>query len=148
MRQMSLFEFTPASSDSEAVGLAGLMPAVRAAMNRVAGSDPEGRKLLVDKINAVASREAIALTRSGAKSISKPTLDKWLQTSDKEHTPSLEGILCFCLAAGDASPIKPFLSCLGLVAISEEDLGYVRLGKAQKMLKNAKEEFKKAEAGV
>lgn len=144
MRQASLFDLCHQTGD--AVALAGLMPSIRAAMNRVAGKDEEGRKQLVEKINTIAKRESVALTRGGGKTIEKSTLDKWLQASDQGHAPTLEAIAIFCLAAGDASPLKYLISLLGLEVIARSDLRYLRYGKACAGIKKAKDELKNAEA--
>ena len=70
--------------------IAGLMPAVRAAMRRAAGNpDGEGRKALVDKINAIARDAEVRLTAGRAESVSKDVLDKWLSPSDTSHPPSI-----------------------------------------------------------
>ena len=148
MLQGSLFDIFPKADPDDAVGLAGMMPAIRAAMNRVAGKDEEGRKLLVGKINDVAKRENVALTKGGGKSIDKTTLDKWLQSSDQGHGPSFEAIVVFCLATGDASPMKPLLSILGLEAVSKADLRYLRYGKACAGMKKAKADLRDAEASL
>ena len=74
MRQGSLFELTPNNAGSP-VNLAGLLPSIRAEMHRVATQFGPGRKLLVDSINHVARREAVALSSGGAKSISNEVLD-------------------------------------------------------------------------
>ena len=125
MQQYSLFDILPEADPDDAVGLAGLMPSIRAAMNRVAGKDEECRKQLVESINAVAKRESVPLTKGGGKAIEKPTLDKWLQPSEQGHAPSLEGIIIFCLATGDATPLKPIMMLLGLEVVAKEDLRYL-----------------------
>lgn len=145
MKQGSLFDILTQADPDEAVGLAGLMPSIRAAMNRAAGKDEEGRKLLVDKLIAVAKRENVALTKGGGKSIEKTTFDKWLQSSDQGHAPSFEAIVIFCLAIGDATPFKPLLKLLGLEVISKDDLRYLKYGKACAGMKKAKAELKDAE---
>lgn len=141
MRQGSLFDLLPPDNPDEAVGLAGMMPAVRAEMNRVAAEYEPGRKLLVDAIIKVAQREAVALTSGGAKTIEPSTLDKWLQPSERGHAPHLDAILCFCIATGNASPIKPVLKALGLVAIPKselEDLEYGKICMAERKLRDRK----------
>ncbi|SBV95570.1 conserved hypothetical protein [uncultured delta proteobacterium] len=141
MRQGSLFDLLPPENPDEAIGLAGMMPSVRAEMNRVAASYEPGRKLLVDAIIKVAQREAVALTPGGAKTIDPATLDKWLQSLDRGHAPNWEAVICFCLATGTASPIKPILKYLGLTAIPEsdlEDLEYGKLCKAERKLRERK----------
>jgi hypothetical protein len=153
MRQGSLFDLLPKNPD-ESIGLAGMMPAVRAEMNRAADAYEPGRKQLVDAINQVAQREAVPLSQGGAKSITIDILNKILQYSDRSHAPHLEAIVCFCLATGNASPIKPVLKYLGLVAIPESDLEDLEYGKiciAERNLRERKAALRakrKLEAGL
>lgn len=146
MRQGTLFDLLPPENPEEAIGLAGMMPAVRAEMNRVAAAYEPGRKLLVDAIIKVAQREAVALTSGGAKTIDPSTLDKWLQPSDRGHAPHLDAVLCFCIATGNASPIKPVLKALGLVAIPASDLEYLEYGKICMVERELRERKKALEA--
>lgn len=127
MEQGSLFDI-PAGNADMAVGLAGLITNIKAALNKVAGDDEAGRALLLDKVIAVAQRERVAMTNGGGKTVKIDVFNKWLQPKDKEHDPTLVAILCVCLAAGDASPLKPILDVAGLVAIPKEDLKYLRVG--------------------
>lgn len=122
MRQMSLFE-----GDAQ---LAGLIPAVRAAMNAAAGLDPDGRKLLVDKINALAASGGVRLTAGNTKSISKDTLDKWLSPADRDHVPNLLAVVVFCLATGDLRPMREALRPLGADVMTPEDRKYAAYGRA------------------
>jgi hypothetical protein len=98
-------------------------------MNRAAAAYEPGRKLLVDAINKVARREGVALKSGGGKTIDPATLDKWLQATDRGHAPSIEAVMCFCLATGDASPIKPLLKILRLTAIPAADLDILEYGR-------------------
>jgi len=141
--QHSLFDY-PAKGMT--VGLAGVMPAVRASMARVAGEQPEGRKLLVDAINETARREGIALTSGGGKSISKDQLDKWLQPGERGHAPTLDAVLCFCAATQNTSPLEPIWKAFRLALISAADVHYLEYGKSCDALRKAKEQKKKLEA--
>lgn len=114
MRQGSLF-------DDDHGRLSGVVSAVRAAMNRAAGADEDGRKLLVDRINAVARDAGLRLTVGNAKAISKDTLDKWLNPNDRDHTPGLLAVLAFCRATKDAAPLRAMLQALGLDVMTDED---------------------------
>ena len=114
MRQVSFF-------DDDHGRLSGLVPATRAAMNRAAGEDEGGRKLLVDRINAVARDAGIRLTAGNAKAISKDTLDKWLNPNDRDHTPSLLAVVAFCRATKDAGPLRVMLRAMGLDVMADED---------------------------
>ena len=139
MRQASLFDLSPMEN---IVGLAGLMPAIRAAMNRVAGEDQEGRKMLVTRINDVARREGISLTTGGGKAITYDILNKWLQPGDKGHEPSFMSILCFCLATQDASPLQPVFKALGLEVIHKNERWFLDIGRACEAEREAKEKIK------
>ena len=114
MRQFTLFE-----NDFNA--LAGVLAAVRAAMNTAAGASEEGRKLLVDSLNAVAGNANVRLTAGNTKSISKDTLDKWLSPSDRDHPPSILAVLAFCMATKDQGAFRAMLRPLGLDVMTPED---------------------------
>jgi hypothetical protein len=129
---------------SGAVGLAGVMPAVRAGMNRAAKNYAPGRKMLVDAINDVAEREGIALTSGGGKSVKPDIVDKWLQPRERGHAPSFEAILCFCLATGDHTPLEPLWRSLGLAVIPAKELPYLEIGKAEVEKKKADSKRKAA----
>lgn len=101
--------------------LSGLIPAMRAAMNRAAGEDETGRKMLVDRLNAVARDAGIRLTAGNAKAISKDTLDKWLNPNDRDHTPGILAVAALCVATRDTGPLRVLLHVLGLDLMTEED---------------------------
>ena len=144
--QASLLDFLAVNTGT--AGLAGVMPAVRAAMNRVAGEYKLGRKMLVDAINQTAQREGIALTSGGGKAIKEDQLNKILQHGDRGHEPTLGFILCFCLAAKDYAPLEPLWKPFGLVLIPAQELRYLEYGKTCDALKKAKEAKRKQEAGL
>ena len=129
MQQGSLFDLIPADNPVERAGVAGVMPDICAEMGAVADLYEAGRKLLVVEVSKVSKRERVALTSGGGKELTVDVLDKWLQASQKGHQPSLEAIICYCLATGSARPIKPLLKILKLVAIPESDLRYLEYGK-------------------
>lgn len=114
MRQFTLF-------DDDFGALSGVMPAVRASMNRAAGADAEGRKRLVDRVNAIAANSGVRLTQGNTKAISKDLFDKWISPSDRDHTPSLLAVVVFCKAVGDPAPLRVVLKALGLDLMTEED---------------------------
>lgn len=145
MSQASLFDLL-APSAGGTVGLAGRMPTICAEMNRAACAYAPGRKMLADAITSVARREGVALTPTGAKSVSEDLLDKWLQPNATSHKPSLEAVFCFCLAVGDWGPLAPIFRVAGLTVIPQSDLPFLVYGKSLDAEKRAREERKKAEA--
>jgi len=123
MRQASLLE-------DDHSRLAGLIPAMRAAMNRAAGEDESGRKLLVDRLNAVAREAGVRLTLGNSHALSKDTLDKWLSPSDRDHTPGILAVAVFCAATKDASALRMLLQAVGLDVMTAEDRKHRDYGKA------------------
>ncbi len=138
MKQCSLFDNT--------MHLAGIMPAVKAEMRRVAGSpEGEGRKRLVDSVNQLASQAQIRLTAGNKKSISLDTLDKWLSPSDTNHPPSVLAIATFCLATNDFSPVRVLARAIGCDIMTEDDRRYRDYGKAAIEEKQARDRKKQLE---
>lgn len=139
MRQLSLFE---------TAGLAGVMPAIRASMRRVAAKgDGEGRKVLVDRINEVAQRECISLTGGNAKCVSLDTLEKVLNPNESGHPPSINMILAFCKATGDVSVLQELLRPFGLGVQTAEDKRLRDIAKADaeiEALKKRRKHLKEA----
>ncbi len=123
MRQASLLE-------DDHGRLAGVVPAMRAAMNRAAGEDESGRKLLVDRLNAVAREAGVRLTSGNSHAISKDTLDKWLNPNDRDHTPGILAVAVFCTATRDAGALRVLLQSIGLDVMTQEDRKHRDYGKA------------------
>ena len=101
--------------------LAGVLPAVKASMRRLAGDEGECRKTLVDKINSVASQSQIPLTGGNCKSLSLDTLNKIISPSDASHSPSLLFILAFCRAVNNYEPVSIIARAAGFELMSAED---------------------------
>jgi hypothetical protein len=142
--QLSLFDI--ASAADTPVGLAGVMPAVRAVMARVAKDYGEGRKLLVDAINEVARRENVALTSGGGKRISKDQLDKWLQSGERGHGPTPEAVWCFCVATKNTDPLEPIWKAFRLTLIPASDVPLLEYGKNCDTIRKATALKRKQEA--
>lgn len=139
-RQLSLFD------DAQ---LAGALPAIKAAMRAVAGApEGNGRKLLPDKINAVASASGVRLTAGNARSISKDTVDKWLNPSDESHPPSILAVLAFYLATNDPAPLRAMLKSVGLDVMTEEDRRFRDLGKLDAEMKAARKKKRLLESEI
>ncbi len=141
MRQASLL-------DDDHGRLAGLIPTLRAAMNRAASEDEAGRKLLVDRINAVAQAAGVRLTAGNAKAISKDTLDKWLNPADRDHTPGLLAVAVFCQATRDAGALRVLLQALGLDVMSTEDRKLRDYGRACLAEREARKNKRKLEDDI
>lgn len=130
MRQLSLFE---------TAGLAGVLPAIRAAMRRVAAKEEgEGRKALVDSLNEVAQRECVNLTGGNSKGLSKDSLDKIINPNESGHPPSINMLLAFCKATGDVSPLREMLRPFGLDIMDKDDRRLRDIAKADEEIEALK----------
>ena len=127
--------------------LSGLMPAIRASMRRIAGEDADGRKLLVDKLNAVSAREGVQVTGGNAKQVSMDTVNKWLSPSDTNHAPSLNAILVFCLSMDDYEPLALIVKAImpGGMLLTPDEVKFYNLGKAEMELRAARKRKRQIE---
>lgn len=141
MRQGTLF-------DDDFGRLSGLLPAMRAAMSRAAGEDEAGRKLLVDRLNAVAQAAGVRLTSGNAKVISKDTLDKWLNPNDRDHTPGILAVAALCVATKDMGPLRVLLRAIGLDVMTEEDRKLRDYGRACLAEREARKQKRKLEDAI
>lgn len=137
-RQLSLFD--------DYASIAGAMPAIRAAMRKVAGDpDGDGRKALPDRINTIAHNSGVSLTNGNKRSVSKETLDKWVSPSDKDHPPSILALLAFCAATKSHEPLRAMLRCLGLDVMTEDDRKLCEYARAILKQKEARKQIKRLE---
>lgn len=142
MTRLTLFDY-------DYTRFAGIMPAIRAAMRHAAGkTEGEGRKLLVDKINAIAQEAEIRLTGGSSMSISKDTLDKVLSPSDTSHPPSILMVLVFCRATGDFEALRVMTQAVGLDLMTPEDRRYRDYGRADLEMKEARKRKRRLEEGL
>lgn len=138
MNSLPLFDAIPR--------LAGVMPAVKAAMRRAAGTEKgEGRKRLADKLNDIAIREQVCLTGGHVKGVSLDTLNKWLGPSDVTHFPSVLALLAFCQATNDYMPLRIVMQAVGHDLMGEDDKYYRDYGKAVIEEKNARKRKRQLE---
>ena len=114
MRQLSLIE--------DIAQLAGVLPAIKAAMRGIAGApEGEGRKALPDKLNAIARASGIKLTGGNAHGISEEMLHKILSPSDDSRPPSVLMLLAFYKATSNPAHIRAMLRAVGLDIMTEDD---------------------------
>lgn len=153
MRQLSLF--TP----DEHGDLAGTMPAMRAAMRRAAEED--GRKILPERMTAIAKQHQISLGSGTGKGINEATLHKWMSPTDESRPPSLLGSIVFCRATSDPRPMLVLVLALGrelatqlvmlaakalnIELMTEEDRKYRDIGRASIEAKKARKRLKRLE---
>ena len=137
MRQLSFFD--------NFLGLAGILPSVKAEMRRIVGDEGECRKSFVDKLNAVAAQGQVALTGGNIKTISLDTLNKILSPSDTSHPPSMLFVIAFCHAAKDYSPLRVVVRAAGFDLMDSEDRKLRDYGRATLEEKQARKRKKQLE---
>lgn len=140
MRQASLFE--------DDLQLSGLLPAMRAAMHRAAGEDESGRKLLIDRINTLAQASGVRLTAGNSWTVSKDTLDKWLNPADRDHTPGILAVVAFCAAVKDYGALRVIIRAVGLDLMTDEDRTLRDYGRACQAEREARKRKKMLEEKI
>jgi hypothetical protein len=139
--QLSLLE-----EDNQApLVMAGLVVAVKAAMNRAAERCTLSREQIADRMNHIALIAGVRMTKGNARKISAATLEKWLNPVERGHVPSLLAVNIFCRALGDAGPLAVQLQAHGLEIMTEEDRKLLDYGKACAQAKKAGKAKRKLE---
>ena len=130
--------------------LAGFNPAIKVAMQHaVSEARPIlSREQILDRMNGIAASAGVKLTMGNARSLSLPTLDKWLNPADREHLPSILALHIFCLAIGNLAPFCLILGLHGCELMTPEDkrlrnygLACIESKQKRKVLRRLEEEI-------
>lgn len=144
-KQVKLFQYE--TQDEQVAKLAGILPQMRANMNRVMKEQPNlSRDQLADELTEISHAAGLQLSARNAKSVSRATLDKWLQPAAREHPPPILAVVAFCMATGDISPLQPILQAVGCEIMSEEDKKLRDYARAILSEREAKKRKKQLEA--
>ncbi len=139
-RRLSLFDDDPVTK------LAGLLPALSAAMNRAANESRSlSREQIVDRMNDMARRAGVSLN-SNARTLSVAVLEKWLNPSETGHRPSLAAVHVFCLVLDDVRPLEVLLGLHGCGLMTREDRKLRDYGAAILAERDARKRKKQLEA--
>ena len=103
--------------------LAGLIPAIKAAMHRVIceARPALSREQVLDRMNRIAGEAGVKLSMGNARKLALPTLEKWLNPGDREHLPSILALHVFCLAVGNLAPFALLVGLHGYEVMTPED---------------------------
>lgn len=147
MEQYSLFGLE--DPHEKAAALSSVLQLVRANMNRVADEHPTLSRVIISDLMTDISREAgVKLCRGNAKSVSAATLDKWLSPADREHPPSIQGLLAYCMVTGSHAPLEPMLKALGCEIMTKEDRRLRDYARALVAERKARQERRKLEGAL
>ena len=114
MRQLSLF-------DDPSADLAMLLARIKSAMHQSAASCGLSREEIVDRMNEIAKRAGVSLSRGNAKSVTLATLEKWLNPANADHVPSLLVVNVFCMVTKSTAPLLVMLDLHGCGVMTPED---------------------------
>jgi hypothetical protein len=117
------------------------LPAVKDAMRMVAAGSRLSREQIADAMNDLAERNGIRLGGNGG--IKKDTLEKWLNPLEREHAPSLLGLVVFCRVMGSMEPFQAMLAPLGLTVIDESDAALLRMATIEREIEQLQRERRK-----
>ncbi len=130
--------------------VAGLLPSVKAAMQRALNAVPPplSREQLVDRMNELAKQSGAKITADKSRTLSVATLEKWLSTSDLDHFPTLPALEIFMIAVGSRAPLDVLASIHGYRLISPEDVKILEYGKARLASKRAGDKLRRLEREI
>lgn len=104
------------------------------------------REELCEKMNNMAGRYGVRLTKGNSKQLAVATLDKWLNPQDSEHYPSLNALEVFCAATDGVGPLRVMVEPLGGQVIDEQDARLLAWAKLYHKTKDTRLRMKKLEA--
>lgn len=128
--------------NSPAASLAGLEPAVKAAMAAVVSTSGLSREQVCDRMEAVASRHGIRIC-ANAKRLSVALFEKWLNPAEREHMPGIRAVQVFCIALDTFAPWQVLLEGMGLGVLTPEISHVYKIGQAQLDLEAARKRLRK-----
>jgi len=141
-QRLSLFDDDPATR------LAGLMSAMKAAMNRAADECRDlSREQIAERMTSLAKRAGTPLNKN-AKVLSLAVLEKWLNPADMQHKPSIEALSVFCQTVGDMRPLAVLLAVHGCGVMTPEDRRLRDYAAADLAEKDARKRKKQLEARI
>ena len=138
------------SQTTRAIHVAGLVPFVKAAMQRAlaAVTPPLSREQLVDRMNAIAKQAGAKITPDKTRLLTLATLEKWLAPNDTEHVPSLVALEVFMLAVDSRAPLDVLVSLHGYRLISPEQVKILEYGQAKLAAKRAGRAMRRLEEEI
>jgi len=135
--------------DAREATLAGLVPSLKASLNRAAKNWCDRRDLkreaLLDRMNALAENAGVSLT-AGNGSTSMAVFEKWLAPRDTTNLPGIVAVNVFCMVTGDNSPLAMMLGLHGCVIMGPEDKRLRDYGAAMDQVKKANQLKRRLEA--
>lgn len=135
--------------DAREAALAGLMPALKAALNRATRTwcDRQGlkREALLERMNELAENAGVSLT-AGNGGTSMAVFEKWLAPRDTTNVPGVVALSVFCSATGDHSPLAVVLGVHGCALMGPDDKKLRDYGQALLLEREARQRKKRLEA--
>lgn len=138
------------SQTTRAIHVAGLVPSVKAAMQRAlaAVTPPLSREQLADRMNAIAKQAGAKITSDKSRLLTLATLEKWLCPHDTEHVPSLVALEVFMLAVNSRAPLDVLVSLHGYRIIGPEQIKVLEYGQAKLAAKSAGRAMRRLEEEI
>jgi hypothetical protein len=119
---------------------------VKAAMATAHKESGLSRDELCDRLNELADRYGVCLVSGRGQKLTLPTLEKWLNTEEREHFPSIKALPVFCAATNDIGPMRAMIEPLGWQIIGDQDARLLAWARHYHGAKNHREQMRKLEA--
>jgi len=120
--------------------------AVKDALNRAARESGLSREQLVDRMNELAERHGVHLTRGNGRRLTLEVFEKWLNPADLTRQMPLKALPVFCAAAGDRSALEALAAPLGLRVIGSNEQRRLEWADAKLAVKAANRRIRQIEA--
>jgi ClpP class serine protease len=107
------------NSRREVIASGGFVAGMKAAMRGVVDASGKSRDQVVDAMNEIVKATGKGLCK-GSKTISLPTLEKWLADEERGQLPDLWGLHVLMLATGNRlQPLEAWLLLFGCGVLDE-----------------------------
>ena len=119
---------------------------VKRAMNQAAQDSGLSRLEIVDRMNALADRNGIVLTRGNSRRLTLEIFEKWMNTSLPKRQIPIKALPIFCVAVNAWSPLSALAATLGLRLIGEREQRLLDWAEAKVEIKGLHRRIRKIES--
>jgi hypothetical protein len=104
------------------------------------------RDQVVDRMNDLADRFGVRLTKGNGQRLTLKTLEKWLNKNDTTRVINVKSLGIFCAVTGGVEPLRVITEPLEWQVIGEQESKLLAWAKEYHRAKEARQAMKKIEA--
>ena len=119
---------------------------LKVAMAQAADATGLSRDELCDRINQIADRYGVRMTKGTGPNLTLATLEKWLNPEDKERVIPTKALPVFCAATANIEPLQVLVAPLGWRVIDDKQAKLLALAELDQEVKTRQAMIKKLKA--